>query len=130
MCRCEDVGTSADSDCECIRRSTRHNFGLIASNEVQLGIERLVSKVGDHHLVQGGTQHNKQVSHEVMGHRARGIDVFESERNCGRFGLTDEYRQHPSVVAGFLQQHNRRITGHLDSNTDQFHCDHEVHTIC
>ena len=92
---------------------------------MELGVERLIAKIRDDDLVECCPKHDQKVAHEVVRHWTRRVYVFESQSDSGGFGLSDKDRQHPRVTAGLLQQHDRRIARHLDSDTNQFHCDHE-----
>src|SRR5512138_3781149 len=119
-----DRRPDADGQRDGVRRPAGHRPDLAVCRERDLRVERAVPQRGDRDALDPGADLLEQVLHEVVGHRARGLDLLQGQRDRLRFGGADEDREDAPLTRGLAQDDDRGARGTLwRLDAHEFHLD-------
>jgi len=96
---------------------SHHRLALRAP-KVQLGVERVLAHLGEHHPLECGTQRLDQRDGKVVGEGPGRADAFERVVNGLRFPVTDEDRQDSGLVELLSQHDDRSVGRHFQPDTE------------
>jgi len=85
---------------------------------MEFGEERLVSQIGDDNPFELHAERSQDLLHEIVGHRAGRLDLFERQRNRLRLRTTDEDRQEPLGATLLFQKHDWRVAWEFNSHAN------------
>src|SRR5262245_17406657 len=119
-----DRRADADRQGDRVRGPARHRAHLTLAAEDDLGEERALAELGDGDAFDLGPDLVEQVLHEVVRHRAGGLDVLHGQGDRLRLGHPDEDRQDPTLPRHLAQDDDRRTRWTLRRlDADEFHLD-------